>query len=174
MTRICPKCSYLRKETDEAHEWQCPACQVAYNKVGGEAVDANYGRYGAPIIRQDGGFPWFKWLCIAALLGSTVWFMKSSRQAPKAPAAAVASAQPKVILYGTAWCGYCEATREFFDKNGIVYTDLDIEKTTAGYEGHKRLGGQGVPVLVIGDEVMHGYSEQFLHSNLQAWLKKGS
>ena len=29
----CPKCSYLRKPTDEAPDWQCPSCGVAYAKV---------------------------------------------------------------------------------------------------------------------------------------------
>ena len=29
----CPKCSYLRKPSDEAPDWQCPSCGVAYAKV---------------------------------------------------------------------------------------------------------------------------------------------
>jgi len=33
MTVTCPKCSYTRTSSDEAPEWQCPACGVAYNKV---------------------------------------------------------------------------------------------------------------------------------------------
>ncbi len=31
----CPNCSYQRKQTDSAPEWQCPACGVAYAKVMG-------------------------------------------------------------------------------------------------------------------------------------------
>ena len=31
--KVCPKCSYRRKATDDSPEWQCPACKVAYNKV---------------------------------------------------------------------------------------------------------------------------------------------
>jgi hypothetical protein len=30
---VCPKCQYLRKQTEEAPLWQCPSCNVAYNKV---------------------------------------------------------------------------------------------------------------------------------------------
>lgn len=30
---ICPKCAYLRRPTDTAPDWQCPACGVAYAKV---------------------------------------------------------------------------------------------------------------------------------------------
>ncbi len=29
----CPKCSYERKSTDEAPDWQCPLCGVVYAKV---------------------------------------------------------------------------------------------------------------------------------------------
>lgn len=32
-TIVCPKCQYLRQQTDEAPLWQCPSCKVAYNKV---------------------------------------------------------------------------------------------------------------------------------------------
>lgn len=30
---ICPKCGYKRTPRDQAPAWQCPKCQVAYNKV---------------------------------------------------------------------------------------------------------------------------------------------
>ncbi len=29
----CPKCGYERQPSDDAPEWQCPACKVAYAKV---------------------------------------------------------------------------------------------------------------------------------------------
>lgn len=28
----CPKCNYIRTETDANPEWQCPACKIAYAK----------------------------------------------------------------------------------------------------------------------------------------------
>lgn len=31
--RVCPKCSYARRPMDTAPPWQCPRCQVAYDKV---------------------------------------------------------------------------------------------------------------------------------------------
>ncbi len=30
----CPACGYVRLESDDAPEWQCPDCKRAYNKVG--------------------------------------------------------------------------------------------------------------------------------------------
>lgn len=32
MIETCPKCAYVRKENDEAPEWQCPACGIAMAK----------------------------------------------------------------------------------------------------------------------------------------------
>jgi len=33
MSVTCPKCTYVRSATDQAPEWQCPSCGVAYLKV---------------------------------------------------------------------------------------------------------------------------------------------
>lgn len=32
MSRQCPKCSYIRNLSDDAPQWQCPACGIAYDK----------------------------------------------------------------------------------------------------------------------------------------------
>lgn len=34
----CPKCGYTRAESDQAPEWQCPACGVAYAKAAAAAA----------------------------------------------------------------------------------------------------------------------------------------
>lgn len=64
----------------------------------------------------------------------------------------------QVILYATEWCGYCKKTRELLESNNIPYFEYDIEKSAEGREQHQRLGGNGVPVLLIGDEVVRGYN----------------
>lgn len=38
--RVCPRCSYARQATDTAPAWQCPRCEVAYDKVQPEAAPA--------------------------------------------------------------------------------------------------------------------------------------
>ena len=74
-------------------------------------------------------------------------------------------------MYGTSWCGYCAAARRFFETNGIHYTEYDTEKTAEGYEGHKKLGGGGVPLIVVGGDIMHGYNEAGLRQALLPWMQ---
>lgn len=175
MARICPKCSYIRQPADEAPDWQCPSCQVAYCKAGGPEAPANYGHYSAhtPAVKSAASSSGFlKWFLILIAIGALTWASKPLwPKKPAKPAAVAQAGQPAIILYSTSWCGYCEKTRDFFDANGIAYTELDIEKSTAGYEGHKKLGGRGIPVTVIGDEVIRGYSEEKFRRELQPWLK---
>lgn len=173
MTRICPKCSYARKPTDEAPEWQCPSCQVAYIKASGEPVSGNDGRYGTPVAKSKSSSAALKWVVVLAVFGAGLYFGKPFWSGKSVSTVAVANAaQPEVTLYATEWCGYCAAARQLFDANGIAYTELDVEKSSAGYEGHKKLGGKGVPLIVIGDKIIRGYSEGEIRSSLQPWFNK--
>lgn len=69
-----------------------------------------------------------------------------------------------VILYATAWCGYCKKTRAFLAKNNIEYTEYDIEKSEEGRQQHQALGGNGIPVLDIKGTIIHGYSVEDMKS----------
>lgn len=64
----------------------------------------------------------------------------------------------KVIVYGTSWCGYCAKTRKLLNRNNIAFYEYDVEKSQEGYEQYKNLGGTGVPVLLIGGQVVKGYN----------------
>lgn len=64
----------------------------------------------------------------------------------------------KVILYSTAWCGYCAKARKLLNDHNIDYFEYDIEKSQEGKQQHKALGGSGIPVLLIKGEVIKGYN----------------
>ena len=64
----------------------------------------------------------------------------------------------KVIIYGTAWCGYCGKARNLLKDNNIAFYEYDIEKSLEGYNQFKRLGGSGVPMLLINGEIVKGYN----------------
>jgi glutaredoxin len=64
----------------------------------------------------------------------------------------------RVILYATDWCGYCTKARNFMRSNKIEYFEYDIEKSAEGKNQYDRLGGKGIPVLLINGEVVTGYN----------------
>jgi mycoredoxin len=62
-----------------------------------------------------------------------------------------------VILYATAWCGYCKKMRAFLAENNINYIEYDVEKSEAGRKQHEALNARGVPVLDIKGTIIYGY-----------------
>jgi glutaredoxin-like YruB-family protein len=69
-------------------------------------------------------------------------------------------AQPKVIIYSTPTCPYCNMAKEYFKKNNIEYTDynvqIDIEKRK---EMLAKSGQLGIPVILIDDQVIIGFNK---------------
>jgi glutaredoxin len=67
---------------------------------------------------------------------------------------------PKVELYTTSWCPYCEKARDFFRSRGISFTEYDIEKDqNAAARKDKLDKKKGVPFVIINGRGMHGWSE---------------
>lgn len=64
----------------------------------------------------------------------------------------------KVVMFATSWCGYCRRARAHFQKNGILYTEYDIEKNSQAKLEYDRLKGRGVPLIIVGEQVMRGFS----------------
>jgi mycoredoxin len=72
----------------------------------------------------------------------------------------------RIVLYTTSWCGYCAALRAQLHASGIVFTEYDVEKSLGGQMGFWALRARGVPVSVIGPQVVYGYQEDALESAL--------
>jgi glutaredoxin len=65
----------------------------------------------------------------------------------------------QVTMYSTQSCGHCARARRYFDRQGVAYQDHDIERSQTARRAYQSLGGRGVPVIVIGDKVIHGFDE---------------
>ncbi|MFZ9038488.1 MAG: glutaredoxin domain-containing protein [Gammaproteobacteria bacterium] len=63
-----------------------------------------------------------------------------------------------VVMYSTSWCGYCKQAARHFRKNKIPFTERDIEKSASAAREYRKLRGRGVPVILIGDQRMNGFS----------------
>ena len=75
--------------------------------------------------------------------------------------AATAAAKParSVEMYVTSWCHYCREAQSYLKSNGIAFTAYDIENDGAALQRYNKLGGGGVPILVIGSQVMYGFNK---------------
>lgn len=73
----------------------------------------------------------------------------------------------EVVLYATAWCGYCKATRDLLAREGVAYREFDIEASAEGAKLYRALGGRGVPLLEVGDQVIRGYNEKAILAALK-------
>ncbi len=71
----------------------------------------------------------------------------------------VPASKNSVIMYSTSWCGYCKKAREYFHKKGIKYREYDIEKSRSAKRAYDKIDGQGVPVILVGNKKMTGFSE---------------
>ena len=83
-------------------------------------------------------------------------------------AASPGASRPEIKMYATDWCQYCKKARQFFARQGIRYTELDIEKFPAARAEYDRLGARGVPVILVGTQRMNGFSEERLAQMLKA------
>jgi glutaredoxin 3 len=65
-----------------------------------------------------------------------------------------------VLMYTTAWCGYCTAAKAFLRSKSVEFTEVDLGDDPAF---RQRLlaetGGWTVPQIVIGKQPVGGYRE---------------
>lgn len=95
----------------------------------------------------------------------------SHGHASRALVADANAAQPEVVLYATSWCPYCAKARDFFQSHQIKYVEYDIEHDAAAQKAYREVNGRGVPVVLVGDEVIHGYDPQTMSQLLDAWMQ---
>ena len=67
--------------------------------------------------------------------------------------------QEKAILLSRPGCGYCVKAKNFMKAEGIRFTEYNIHTSNKGKALYKKHQGSGVPLIIIGDEVIRGYSK---------------
>jgi len=66
---------------------------------------------------------------------------------------------PDVVVYTTAWCGWCRKTLEFLDERGVRYVNKDIEANDGNRdELIRKTGRTSIPVVEIDGEIIRGYN----------------
>lgn len=76
------------------------------------------------------------------------------------PQQAVSHGPKNVVMYSTTWCGYCKQARAYFEQHAIPYVDYDVEQSAEAKQNYDAIGGRGVPVILIGEARMNGFSPE--------------
>ena len=71
-------------------------------------------------------------------------------------------------MYSAEWCGICKRAKSFMDSEGIPYKEYDVDESSKGKRDFKKLNGKGVPIFLVGDQRMNGFSPKRLLAMLEA------
>jgi len=63
-------------------------------------------------------------------------------------------------MYSASWCTVCKKAKKYFRERGISYTEYDIEKSAKGRREYDKLGARGVPVILVGNKRLNGFTEE--------------
>ncbi len=70
------------------------------------------------------------------------------------------SAQPKVIIFTTPTCSFCNAAKRYFREKNIRFKDIDVTRDqAAARDMMKRTGQTGVPVILINNQPIVGFDK---------------
>lgn len=105
----------------------------------------------------------------SALVGA-IKSLTEITQGQVAPGTEPGSTDGKVVLYRTAWCGYCKRAASYMQQKNVPFVERDIEKNSDYRAEYSRLGGKGgIPMILFGDKIMSGFNEQAFDDNLRVF-----
>jgi glutaredoxin len=180
----CSLCGHVRTLRDPLPDSRCPACGIAYTE-GDRRVGLGLARTRPaqePPAKSNGIGALLATLGFIVILFGGGWYLLRDGEPQPAPAVqkaqtvkgyipAATQSQPHVVMYATSWCPYCARARTFFKRNGIRYTEFDVEKDASASARFHRFGG-GVPIIVVDDQVVRGFNEAQLRKLLRPWLSE--
>jgi glutaredoxin len=73
-----------------------------------------------------------------------------------------------VALYTTSWCGVCKQAKAWLSGKQIPFQEYDVENNEQARSDFLAMGGGGVPVILVGEQRMRGFSA----GKLEGMLKK--
>lgn len=70
------------------------------------------------------------------------------------------STQPKVIIFTTPTCSFCNAAKRYFREKKIKFKDIDVSRDPrAAMDMQRRTGSTGVPVILINNRPIVGFDK---------------
>ncbi|MBN6151453.1 glutaredoxin family protein [Xanthomonas sp. AmX2] len=98
--------------------------------------------------------------------GAHAWWQSRADDAP------LAADDPRrltgdsgIVMLAAEWCGYCRQQQADFERAKVRYRVLDVDQED-GRRAAAALGREGVPITVIGQQVIDGYDTEALDERL--------
>ena len=66
----------------------------------------------------------------------------------------------EMIIDTAEWCGICKQATRYLRDTGIAYREYDIDKSDRRRRDFTRLKARGVPIILVGDKRMYGFSSR--------------
>lgn len=67
---------------------------------------------------------------------------------------------PRIVMYTTAWCGYCHAAKSLLKSKGIAYRDIDVTTDQATRsQAAAATGWRTVPIVLLDGKLVGGFTE---------------
>jgi glutaredoxin 3 len=80
--------------------------------------------------------------------------MEKSTETPKK------KKQPRVIMFSTPTCKFCNVAKRYFRQHQVRFRDVDVSRDPAAARDMQRRTGQmGVPVIDIGGKIIVGFDK---------------
>ncbi|MBI2607856.1 MAG: glutaredoxin family protein [Candidatus Doudnabacteria bacterium] len=75
----------------------------------------------------------------------------------------------KVTIYTTQTCQFCKMAKMYFKDNNVEYIEKDVTTNAAlQQEMIEKSGQMGVPVIIVGDQVVVGFDKPRLQELITA------
>lgn len=85
---------------------------------------------------------------------------------PRRDTSPIRGINKKVEILVADWCPHCRNLERYLKDKGIVHTRYNIEKDARGAKMYQELGGGGLPIIKIGNQVIRGFSVEAISSAL--------
>jgi glutaredoxin len=74
---------------------------------------------------------------------------------------------PRITLYTTRSCAHCRQLKAWLKQQAVPFREFDIEDNARAFKDFQRLGGRGVPLLLVGQEKIRGFNPNTLADRLR-------
>ncbi len=75
--------------------------------------------------------------------------------------------QPKVVMFTTPTCSFCNSAKRYFREKQIRFTEVDVSRDiSAARDLQRRTGQTGVPVILINNRPVVGFDKPRINQML--------